>query len=219
MTPDYERAAIKATEILIKYGISTAPVDPLPILKQVPGVFVMTFAEASDKAHMDRKDLMDLYGCDNLDAVTNVYLCEVKKHYIVTYNRLLPSRIVDMALARELGHIVLEHDGTRPEEVRQEEARCFAHHLMCPRPLIHALTASNLRITEDLVRNIAGFPSHCFACIRKQPGVAVPPELNRIVRDNFMPYILNFFEYQRHAAQYDGSALADLGTYMEKYEE
>ena len=219
MTPDYERAAIKATETLIRFGISTAPVDPLPILKQLPGVFVMTFAEASDKAHMDRKDLMDLYGCDNLDAVTNVYLFGDKKHYIVTYNRLLPSRIVDMALARELGHIVLEHDGTRPEDVRQEEARCFAHHLMCPRPLIHSLIASNLRVTDDLVRNIAGFPQCCFTCIRKQPGASVPPELNRIVRDNFMPYIRNFFEYYRHASKFDGSALADLGSYMDGYQE
>jgi len=219
MTPDYERAAIKATETLIKYNISTAPVDPLPILKLLPGVFVMTFAEASEKAHIDRKDLLYLYGCDNLDAVTNVYITEDKKHYVVTYNRLLPSRIVDMALARELGHIVLGHDGTRPEEVRQEEARCFAHHFMCPRPLIHAISASNLRVTEDLIRNIAGFPAHCFTCIRNQPGVSVPAELNRIVRDNFMPYIFNFFEYQRHASKYDGSALADLGTYMENYEE
>ena len=219
MTPDYERAAIKATETLIRFGISTAPVDPLPILKQLPGVFVMTFAEASDKAHMDRKDLMDLYGCDNLDAVTNVYLFGDKKHYIVTYNRLLPSRIVDMALARELGHIVLEHDGTRPEDVRQEEARCFAHHLMCPRPLIHSLIASNLRVTDDLIRNMTGFPDHCLTCIRKQPAVSVPPELNRIVRDNFMPYILNFFEYYRHASKYDGSALADLGFYMDGYQE
>ena len=90
---------------------------------------------------------------------------------------------------------------------------------MCPRPLIHALSASNLRITEDMLRNIAGCPDHCMSCIRKQPGVFVPVELNRIVRDNFMPYILNFFEYQRHASKYDGSALADLGTYMDHYEE
>ena len=219
MTPDYERAAIKAMETLIKFGVRTAPVDPLPILKLMPGVFVMTFAEASYMAHMDRKDLLNLYGCDNLDAVTNVYISEDKKHYVVTYNRLLPSRIVDMALARELGHIVLGHDGTRPEDVRQEEARCFAHHFMAPRPLIHAITASNLRVTEELVRNIAGFPECCLSCVRKQPGVTVPAELNRIVRDNFMPYILNFFEYQRHAARFDGSALADLGTYMDNYKE
>jgi len=219
MKPDYERAALKATETLIKFGVRTAPVDPLPILKSLPGVFVMTFAEASDKVHMNRQELLDLYGCDNLDAVTNVYISEDKKHYVVTYNRMLPSRIVDMALARELGHIVLGHDGTRPEDVRQEEAKCFAHHLMCPRPLIHAITASNLRVTEELVRSIAGFPDQCFLCIRKQPGVTVPADLNRIVRGNFMPYILNFFEYQRHASRYDGSALADLGTYMDNYQE
>ena len=219
MTPDYDLAALKATETLIKFGVRTAPVDPLPILKLLPGVFVMTFSEASDKAHMDRKDLLSMYGCANQDAVTNVYLLDDKKHYVVTYNRLLPSRIVDMALARELGHIVLGHDGSRPEEVRQEEARCFAHHLMCPRPLIHALTAANLRLTEDLVRNVAGCPEHCMSCIRKQPGVFVPAELNRIVRDNFMPYILNFFEYYRYASKRDGSPLADLGTYMDQYTE
>lgn len=217
MTPDYERAALKATETLIRFGVSSAPVDPLPILKQYPGVFVMTFAEASDKAHMDRQNLLDLYGCENLDAVTNVFISGESKQYIVTYNRLLPSRIVDMALSRELGHIVLGHDGTLPEDVRQEEAKCFANHFMCPRPLIHALTASNLRVTKDMIRNIAGFPERCFSCIRKQPGVTVPAELNRIVRDNFMPYIFNFFEYQRHASKYDGSALADLGTFMDNY--
>ena len=217
MTPDYERAAIKATETLIKYRIGSAPVDPLPILKATPGVLVMTFAEMSDMAHMDRKELISLYGCENQDAVTTAYIDGNKTHYTVTYNRLLPSRIIDMALARELGHIILGHDGTRPEEIRQEEARCFAHHFMFPRPLIHALTAANLRLTDDLVRNIAGCPDRCISCIRKQPGVTVPAELNRIVRDNFKPYIFNFFEYQRHAAAFDGSALADLGTYMNGY--
>ena len=217
MTPDYEKAAIKATETLIKYGISTAPVDPLPILKQIPGVFVLTFSEMSDRTNIDRKDLLDMYGCDNQDAVTTAYVKGDQIRYTVTYNRLLPSRIIDMALARELGHIVLGHDGTRPEEVRQEEARCFAHHLMAPRPLIHAISAANLRVTEDLIRNITGFPDRCFSCIREQPGVTVPAELNRIVRDNFMPYILNFFDYYRHASQYDGSALADLGHYMDGY--
>ena len=219
MTPDYESAAIKATETLIKYGISSAPVDPLPVIKRIPGVFVMTFSEMSEKANMDRQDLLNMYGCENQDAVTTAYIVGDKKHYTVTYNRLLPSRIIDMALARELAHIVLEHDGTRPEEVRQEEARCFAHHFMCPRPLIHSISASGLRLTEDLIRNVAGLPGHCLSCLRKQPGVTVPAELNRIVRDNFMPYIFNFFEYQRHASKYDGSALADLGTYMDNYEE
>lgn len=40
-----------------------------------------------------------------------------------------------------------------------------------------------------------------------------------LVRDLFMPYFRNFYEYQRYASLKDGSAIADLGTYMEGYEE
>lgn len=219
MKPDYERAATIATETLIKYGINTAPVDPLPILKQLPGVFVMTFAELSDLAHMDRKDLLSMYGCRNQDAVTNVYIYGGKKHYLVTYNRLLPARIVDTCLARELGHILLGHDGTRPEDVRQEEAKCFAHHLLCPRPLIHTIEAAGIRLTTDLVGHITGFPDHCLSCIRKQPGVFVPADLNRKVRDQFLPYVMNLVEFQRYTSLKDGSALADFGLYFDNYEE
>lgn len=219
MTPDYERAAIKATEILIKYGISSAPVDPLPILKKTPGVLIMTFEEMSNRIQVDRKDLINMFGCENQDAVTTAYVDGNRIHYVVTYNRMLSSRIVDRALARELGHIVLGHDGSRPEDVRQEEAKCFAHNLLCPRPLIHAIQASNMRLTVEMLGNITGFYDHCISCMRKQPAVHVPAELNRIVRDNFMPYITNLFEFQRYASLSDGSALADLGTYMEGYEE
>jgi len=44
----------------------------------------------------------------------------------VVYNQRMPFDIVRKALARELGHIVLGHDGTRPEEVRNTEAEHFA---------------------------------------------------------------------------------------------
>lgn len=219
MTPDYQNAAIKAAEILIKHQISAAPVDPLPILKHTPGVTVLTFEEMSNKANMERKDVLDMFGCENQDAVTNIYIVDDRIHYVVTYNVLLSSNIVDKALARELGHIILKHDGTRPEKVRQEEARCFAHHLLCPRPLIHSLQATGIRITTETLGGITGFYDRCLACMRNQPGVSVPPELNRLVRDQFMPYITNMFEYQRYASKKDGSALADLGHYMDGYEE
>ena len=219
MTPNFDRAATAAAEILIKYNIGTAPVDPFPILKKMHGVLVMSFQEMSDRTNIDRKDILDMYGCSNQDAVTTVFFDGDDVRYIVSYNRMLSVNLFQRALARELGHIVLGHDGSRPDEVRTEEAICFANHLLAPRPLIHALIASNIRVTEDLIRNIAGFPDRCFSCIRKQPGVFVPAELNRIVRDNFMPYILNLFEYHRHTSKYDGSALADLGSYMDGYEE
>lgn len=219
MKPDYERAALKATETLIKHNVCSAPVDPLPILKKTPGVLVMTFEEMSHKTNINRKELLNMFGCENQDAVTTAYVNGDHIHYVVTYNKMMPSRIIDRALARELGHILLGHDGTRPEEVRNEEAKCFAHHLLCPRPLIHAVNATGIRLTVETVGNITGFYDHCLSCIRKQPGVSVPAELNRKVRDKFMPYIVNLFEFQRYASLKDGSAMADFGNYMEGYEE
>jgi len=219
MTPDYEKAATKAAETLIKHNVCTAPVDPLPILKRTPGVLVMSFEEMSKKTNIDRKDIIDMVGCENQDAITTVYLDGERIRYVVAYNRLLSSRIIERALARELAHILLGHDGTRPESVRQEEAKCFAHHLLCPRPLIHAIHASGIRLTTEVVGNITGFGDHCLSCMRKHPPIHVSVELNRAVRDQFMPYILNFFDFQRNAMHTDGSALADLGNYMEGYEE
>lgn len=218
MTPDYTTAAIKATEILIEYGISSAPVDPLPILKRFPGVLVMTFEDVSRLSQVKRMDLLDMFSATQ-DAVTTVYMDQDAPRYVITYNKMLPSMIVDRALARELAHIVLGHDGTKPDDVRNEESKCFAKHLLIPRPLIHAIQASGLRVTTEVMNNLTGCNDHCLACIRHLPGIAVPAELNRAVRDQFMPYIMNYFSYQRIAAHTDGSALADLGTYMDCYEE
>ena len=217
--PACQAAAIKATEVLIQYGISTAPVDPLPILKTWPGVFVVSFTEMSEHLGMNRHDLIGLCGDNNQDAVTSVHFDGGSVRYVVAYNQQLPFHIVKRALARELGHIALGHDGTRPEDVRNEEARCFAHHFLCPRALIHLIQASNLRLTTELLGNMTGFYDLCLSCVRKTPGVSVPAELNRKVRDQFYPYFQNLFEFQRFASQKDTSALADLGTYMDGYEE
>jgi hypothetical protein len=218
MTPDYQKAAIKATETLIQYQIGTAPIDPLPILKKTPGVIVLSFEEMSQKTNIDRKEILDTLGCKNQDAVTTVFLDDDLK-YVVTYNRMLSSGIIYRALARELGHILLGHDGSRPEKVRNEEAKCFAHHLLCPRPLIHLIQATGIRLTVEMLGNVTCFYDHCVSCIRKQPAVKVPAELNKQVAAQFMPYITNLFEYQRYASLKDGSALADLGAYMDYYEE
>ena len=219
MTPDYQKAAIKATELLIKHNIGTAPVDPLPLLKKTPNVLVKTYKQISDETNVDRKEILNMLGCNNQDAVTTVYLDNDKRFYLVAYNMMLPSISVNRALARELGHIVLGHDGTRPEEVREEEAKCFAHHLLCPRALIHSIMATGIRMTVEMLGSVTGFYDLCLSCIRKQPAVKVPAELNRKVRDQFMPYVINLFEYYRCASLKDGSALADLGAYMEGYEE
>lgn len=219
MTPDYQTAAIKATETLIKNNVTSAPVDPLPILKKMPNVLVMSFESVSKEINQDRRCVMSILGERNQDAYTVVNLVDGKKQYLVMYNKMLSTNIFQRALARELGHIVLGHDGTKPEEIRNEEAKCFANHLICPRPLIHAIQAANIRITTELLGNISGCYDYCLSCMRKLPPVSVPVELNQLVRDQFLPYVLNLFEFQRYATQKDNSAVADFGSYMEEYEE
>ena len=219
MTPDYQRAAIAATEMLIQHHISSAPVSPLPLLKQTSGVLVVSYETMSIDMNTPRQCVMNLFGQNAQDAFTSVNITEGAPQYLVTYNQQLPAFVVHRALARELGHIILGHDGSRPEEVRNEEARCFAHHLLAPRALIHSIQATGLRLTTEVLGSLTGCYDLCLSCMRRQPPVHVPAELNRAVRDAFLPYIINFCNYQRVATHRDGSALADFGTYMEGYEE
>ena len=219
MTPDFETAALRATETLIKYGISSTPVDPLPILKQIPGVLTVSYESMSTDMDRDRSCMMSLFGEKNQDAFTSVNYKDGKPQYLVTFNQRLPHALIQRGLARELGHIMLGHDGSRPEAVRNDEAKCFAHHLLVPRALIHAIQASGIRFTVEVLGNLTGCYDYCLTCMRKQPAVHVPADLNRAVRNQFMPHIVNFFQFQRYASLKDGSALADFGTYMDGYEE
>ena len=219
MKPDFERAAIKATETLIKHQIKNAPIDPLPILKQTPGVLVFTFEEMSNKTNVDRKEILNTLGCRNQDAVTTVFVDDEQLKYVVTYNRMLSFGMISRALARELGHIILGHDGSKPEDVRNEEAKCYAHHLLCPRPLIHLMQEYGIKLTVEAMGNITGFYDYCLSCIRQQPSVKVPAEVNRFVRDQFVPYVTNLLEYSKYAATQDESPLANLGDYMIGYKE
>ena len=219
MTPDYDRAASAAIETLIRFSITSAPIAPLHILKQYPGVLVVSYETMSADVDQSRQCVIDTYGERNHDAITACNMKDGHPQYLVTYNQRLPFFLHQRALARELAHIVLRHDGSRPEEVRDAEAKCFAHHLLVPRPLVHAVTATGIRFTMEVLNNLTGCNDYCVSCMRKLPPVHVPAELNRAVRDLMLPYVLNFFEYEQHNDHPDGSALADLGNYMEGYEE
>lgn len=219
MTPDYDRAATAATEILIRYGISTAPVDPIPIFKKAPGFNVVTFTEMSQLLGMDRRELVSTFEAENHDAVTSVYMKDGRPHYLVAYNMRLPQYIIQRALAREMGHIVLGHDGTRPEDVRNAEALCFAHHLLCPRALIHAIQASGTKITVEVLGNTTGCYERCLIGMRKTPATHVPADLNRLVRDQFADYLSDFLDFQSYLAKDDDSMIANFGSFMDGYEE
>ena len=219
MTPDYERAAVAAMEMLIKHNISTAPVLPLPVFKRTPGVLVLSFTELSGRIGLDRDNVLSSFDTENHDAVTSVHFEDGKLRYLVTYNQRLPLYLLQRALARELGHIVLGHDGSRPESVRMAEAYAFAHHFLCPRPLIRAIQESGIPFTVAVLGSMTGCYERCLQGMRKTPPVHVPAELNRKVKEQFSDYISNFLDYESYLSQSDESMIANLGTYMDGYEE
>ena len=216
MTPDYQNAAIKAAQTLIDYKITATPVSPLPILKKYPGVIVVPFAEVAHRIGMERENLIDIFGNESRAAVTTIRQVAGETMYIVTYNQQIPFVLLQRALARELGHIVLGHDGSRPVDVRMAEAYCFALHLLCPRPLIHALKGS---LTVETLGNLTGCYQGCVERMHRLPGVHVPPELNRKVKAQFSDYVKEFMRYHDIIADEDHSAPVDFGAYMEGYEE
>lgn len=216
--PDFERAAIKAAETIINNDINTAPVAPLPVLKKTAGVLVLSFAEVSESVGVERRKLISLFG-ERQDAVTSVQIDDKKIKYAVAYNQRLPFYMLQRGIARELGHIILGHDGTRPEEIRSAEATCFAYHLLCPRPLIKAVQDSGIKLTIEVLGNLTGCYERCLSGIRKTPGVSVPADLNRAVKANFTDYIENFIEFQKIVSADDDSTVVDFGSFMEGYSE
>ena len=217
MTPNLERAATAAAETLIRFNVSSAPVAPLRLLKSMPGVIVLSFAELASGIGIERNALLDQYADANRDAFTMVKDVGGRLRYFVGYNMLLPDYLLQRAIARELGHIVLGHDGTRPEDVRMAEAVFFARHLLCPRPLIRAVHESGIPITVETLGLITGCYERCLVGLQKSPGVRVAPELNRMIREQFAAYVQNFVDCQTILTANDDSALVNFGTYMDNY--
>ena len=218
MTPDYNRAATLAMETLISNGITETPVDSLSILLHYPGIRVMPFTRFATRAGIERDDLIPLFG-ENQDAATfhlNMSIEDVK--YVVVYNMRLPCEIIRRAIARELGHIVLGHDGlTRPSDVRLAEAMCFAHHLISPRPVIKML--QEIPLTMNVLAETTGCSDECVADIQTIPGANVPPELNRKVRKQFERGVQEYLRFYKAAKKQDRSPVIDFGSYMEGYKE
>ena len=126
MIPNYDRAKSEAEKLIRLNGT----VCPMTILKRLPNVVVVSYAETSKCVGIDRQKLMTMFGEHDQDAFTTAHVENGKTKYLVVYNQQLTCKETRNALARELGHIVLGHDGTRPEEVRNAEAVCFANHLL-----------------------------------------------------------------------------------------
>lgn len=218
--PDLDRAATAAMRLLIENNITETPVNPLPIMLNYPGVRVLPYTKMALDAGMDRKDLVPIFG--NQDAATfrlNMPSLD-NVNYVVVYNMRLPFEIIWRAIARELGHIVLDHDGiTRPQAVRMAEAVCFAHHLISPRPVLHFLSQSGVPLTMNVLTNTTGCSDECVDEMQTIPGVHVDPAINAQVRDLFAPHLKEFINFHNSSPKQDKSPLLDLGTFMDYYKE
>lgn len=218
--PDLDRAAAAALQLLIDNHVTETPINPLPILLNYPGVRVLPYTKMASEAGIDRKDLVPIFG--NQDAATfrlNLPGMDDVK-YVVVYNMRLPFEIIWRAIARELGHIVLDHDGvTRPQSVRMAEAVCFAHHLISPRPVLHFLRQSGLPFTLNVLTNTTGCADECVQEMQTIPGAHVPADLNAHVRDLFVPHLREYVDFYLASHKKDTSPLLDLCTFMDNYEE
>ena len=219
--PDFLLAATRALEILLDNHVTETPVNPLPVLLQVPGVRVIPFTKMANELNRDRRDLVPLFGT-NTDAATFHLsmpgLDDVE--YVVVYNMRLPFEIIWRGIARELGHIVLRHDGqTRTPEARLAEALCFAHHLISPRPILRFLQKSGLPLTMNVLSAVTGCSDECVDELQTLPGVRVSPSLNARVRDLFAPHLTEYVKFSWSSPKIDRSPVVDFGTFMDGYEE
>lgn len=207
-----------AMQTIIENHIKETPIDSLSILLRQPGVRVMSFTKFASQAGIERHELVPMFGSNQDAATFNLDMIDGVR-YVVVYNMRLPFDIVWRGVARELGHIVLGHDGqTRPSDVRLAEAVCFAHHLISPRPILHMIRQS-IPLTMNVLTATTGCSDDCVDELRTIPGAHVPSDLNKEVRDLFARGIDEYIRFYKASDREDRSPLIDVGTYMDNYEE
>lgn len=218
MIPDFDRAATAAMKILIDNQITETPIASTQILLNYPHVRVMSFANMADAQEINRSDLIPLFGINQDAATFRLDMDDVQ--YVVIFNMKLPFEDIRRAIARELGHIVLGHDGqTRSTEVRRAEALCFAHHLLTPRPIVNMIKQSAIPFTLNVLVHTTGCSADCVEEIREIPGTSVDPELNRKVKELFEPHISEYIRFHQTSQKADKSPVIDFGSFMDGYEE
>ena len=130
MTPDYKKAAAKAVETAARFNS-----DALSILKSLNNVHLIAYSinRISEAGFYCSEEM---FNGQNQDAFTLANKKDGKLQYIIIYNQTVSPVKLRYALSRELGHVMLEHDGSSAEEIWSEEANCFSYHFLCPLPLM-----------------------------------------------------------------------------------
>lgn len=133
--PDFSRAATMACRVLEEQRIDVLPVNPLTLLRKCRDTQVMTVTEAAETLGIPEAAFEKRFGLP--EAMTFRMQAEGSLHYIVVYRPDGNPARLRFTLAHELGHRLLRHEGN--ERWEEQEADCFASHLLCPRPALEQL--------------------------------------------------------------------------------
>ena len=218
---DYITAATQAARALIKFKVSRTPIYPQQILQASQYATMISFAYPGELDKIiENTNVITSQKHGNL-VMSSLYVTEddLKSRYLFSVNRNAPMGHLKLALAIELGHIYMGHNSHfKNSDRKSKEAECFAIHLEFPRALIKLLMERGYILTKETFSRIFGDCEWCLESILNAPPVHIVPELNRMVKEQFAPYVDALDYIGINTIPSEGNPL-DLSQYMEGYEE
>lgn len=209
-TSDCITAATQALRALVKFNISRTPVYPQQILQASPLATMITYADPEEMNQEDPEKVI----------LTVQKRQDGRPHYLFAVNRNAPIGELSLMLSVNIGHIYLGHTGDPHICSRRQEAECFAVHLKFPRPVIQLLTERGYVLTRESFSRIFGYCDTCMDSILNANPVTTSPDLNRLVKDQFTPYVDTLEEigvFRMHRAEEE--EVIDLSRYMAGYQD
>lgn len=203
-------AATQAMRALNKFKISRTPIYPQQIIQESAIATMVTFGD----------ELMS-YENETLPiAILSEHEINDKPHHVFRIERDAPIGRTSLTLAVELGNIYLGHSFDNMSDNAEQTAQCFAIHLLFPRPVIKLLQEHGFIFTEKTFSMVFGFCDWCIDGILNADPVSITPELNRLVKEQFVPYIETMDKLGLlHPRILEDEKELDLSRYMAGYEE
>lgn len=213
-------AATQAMRALIKFKIARTPIYPHQIIQSSDLVMMVSFEEADELDNILQNTRLTAYGKPNRVVMSTTYTEGGRTEYLFGVNRSVPLGNVRLALAVELGHAFMGHPDALVDTYKYEkEAECFALHLEFPRPLIRLLQERGYKMTKRRFERIFGDCDWCVETIRNAVPVHVSPELNRLVKEQFVPYVDRLERTGIFSMPVWSTEELDLSRYMAGYED
>ena len=218
--PDCTTAATQAARALIKFDIGRTPIYPQQILQASKYATIITFSDPQELDDVVGMNVITSVNRNNL-LMSSIYSDEEgsEAHYLFSVNRNADLGHLKLALAVEIGHIYLGHNSHMNErEHMEKEAECFAVHLEFPRAVIKLLQEKGYVFTKESFSRVFGDCEWCLDSILNARPVTISPELNRLVKEQFKPYVETLIDIGILLMPVHGEPL-DLSNYMAGYED